>query len=209
MLGPERRRGEVAWRHRRAGLRPRGRRRDGHGGAPLQRPHPRGPGARWSGWTRPGATARRREERRRRRAPRHRSVADPIGHCRSAASSPASAATCPTRDRHQRRTRRARVETSDEWIRERTGIRQRHIAGAARDLRLHGHRGGARRAGATPGRGRSEVDAIILATATPDQAFPATARAGAGGARRDQGLRLRPLGRLHRLHLRAVAWPTR
>ena len=42
---PERRGGEIARRHRRAGLRPCGRCRDGHGGTPLQRPYPRGPGA--------------------------------------------------------------------------------------------------------------------------------------------------------------------
>ena len=77
------------------------------------------------------------------------------------------------------------VETSDAWIRERTGIRQRHIAQRARNLRVHGDQGGgggARRCR----RGRREVDAIIVATATPDQAFPATAMRvqaalGAGG----------------------------
>ncbi len=66
------------------------------------------------------------------------------------------------------------LDTSDEWIRERTGIRQRHIAGAGETAAMMGAeaaRAALRRAGAGP----DEVDAIILATSTPDQAFPATA----------------------------------
>jgi 3-oxoacyl-[acyl-carrier-protein] synthase III len=66
------------------------------------------------------------------------------------------------------------VETSDEWIRERTGIRQRYIAGPHETCAFMGTRaaGGAlEQAGAGP----EDVDAIILATSTPDQAFPATA----------------------------------
>ena len=66
------------------------------------------------------------------------------------------------------------VETSDEWIRERTGIRQRHIAAPHETAAFMGTaaaRAALADAGAEPG----EVDAIILATSTPDQAFPATA----------------------------------
>ena len=66
------------------------------------------------------------------------------------------------------------VETSDEWIRERTGIRQRHIAApheTAAYMGTEAARAALRHAGAEP----TEVDAIILATSTPDQAFPATA----------------------------------
>jgi 3-oxoacyl-[acyl-carrier-protein] synthase-3 len=66
------------------------------------------------------------------------------------------------------------VETSDEWIRERTGIRQRHIAApheTAAFMGTEAARGALRHAGAEP----ADVDAIILATSTPDQAFPATA----------------------------------
>ena len=66
------------------------------------------------------------------------------------------------------------VETSDEWIRERTGIRQRYIAAAHETAAFMGTeaaRAALRHAGAKP----AEVDAIILATSTPDQAFPATA----------------------------------
>ena len=67
-----------------------------------------------------------------------------------------------------------RLDTSDEWIRERTGIRQRHIAGAhetACDMAVAAARAALREAGAGP----DDVDAIVLATSTPDQAFPATA----------------------------------
>jgi 3-oxoacyl-[acyl-carrier-protein] synthase III len=66
------------------------------------------------------------------------------------------------------------VETSDEWIRERTGIRQRYIAAPHETAAFMGTEAGRaalRHAGAEP----AEVDAIILATSTPDQAFPATA----------------------------------
>ena len=66
------------------------------------------------------------------------------------------------------------VETSDEWIRERTGIRQRHIAQKHETcayMATAAARAALADASATP----AEVDAIILATATPDEAFPATA----------------------------------
>ena len=66
------------------------------------------------------------------------------------------------------------VETTDEWIRERTGIRQRHIAAPHETAAFMGT-AAARAALADAGAGPGEVDAIILATSTPDQAFPATA----------------------------------
>jgi len=66
------------------------------------------------------------------------------------------------------------VETTDEWIRERTGIRQRHIAEPHETAAFKGT-AAARAALADAGAGAGEVDAIILATSTPDQAFPATA----------------------------------
>jgi 3-oxoacyl-[acyl-carrier-protein] synthase III len=67
-----------------------------------------------------------------------------------------------------------RVETSDAWIRERTGIRQRHVANERESCAFMG--AAAARAALQDGRAEpSEVDAIILATSTPDQAFPATA----------------------------------
>src|SRR5689334_18962982 len=66
------------------------------------------------------------------------------------------------------------VETSDEWIRERTGIRQRYIASPHETAAFMGT-AAARAALAHANAEPSEVDAIILATSTPDQAFPATA----------------------------------
>jgi 3-oxoacyl-[acyl-carrier-protein] synthase-3 len=67
-----------------------------------------------------------------------------------------------------------KLETSDAWIADRTGIRQRHIAGERETCAFMGAEAASaamRDAGAGPG----DVDAIILATSTPDQAFPATA----------------------------------
>jgi 3-oxoacyl-[acyl-carrier-protein] synthase-3 len=67
-----------------------------------------------------------------------------------------------------------RVDTSDEWIRTRTGIRQRHIAAAdetTSDLALHA----AREAIAAAGMTVADIDAVIVATATPDMIFPSTA----------------------------------
>jgi len=66
------------------------------------------------------------------------------------------------------------VDTSDEWITERTGIRQRHIAAddqKTSDLAIEA----ARRALAHAKIDASEIDLIVLATATPDLTFPATA----------------------------------
>jgi len=66
------------------------------------------------------------------------------------------------------------LDTSDAWITERTGIRQRHIANAKETAAFMGTEA-ARAALADAGAEPSDVDAIILATSTPDQAFPATA----------------------------------
>jgi 3-oxoacyl-[acyl-carrier-protein] synthase-3 len=66
------------------------------------------------------------------------------------------------------------IETSDEWIVERTGIRARHFAAdgvACSDLALPA----ARAALAAAGRGCEDVDLIIVATSTPDMIFPSTA----------------------------------
>ncbi|WP_275266340.1 beta-ketoacyl-ACP synthase III [Rhodovastum atsumiense] len=78
-----------------------------------------------------------------------------------------------------------RVDTSDEWIRERSGIRQRHIAQPHETCTYMAVRA-ARAALADAGETPDQVDVIIVATATPDQAFPATAvrvqgELGAGG----------------------------
>lgn len=66
------------------------------------------------------------------------------------------------------------VDTSDEWIVERTGIRFRYIAGP--DETTGTLAADAARAALTAaGKAADEVDLIVLATATPDQTFPATA----------------------------------
>ena len=65
------------------------------------------------------------------------------------------------------------VDTSDEWILERTGIRFRHLAGPGETTGTLGA-DAARAALAAAGKEASEIDLIVLATATPDQTFPAT-----------------------------------
>ena len=67
-----------------------------------------------------------------------------------------------------------KMETSDEWIRQRTGIRQRHIA-ADGEFTSHLALKASERALAQAGVKASELDLIVLATATPDETFPATA----------------------------------
>src|SRR4051812_10998204 len=66
------------------------------------------------------------------------------------------------------------IETSDTWIRERTGIKQRHFAARHETCAFMGA-AAARAALEDAGATADDVDAIILATSTPDQAFPATA----------------------------------
>jgi 3-oxoacyl-[acyl-carrier-protein] synthase III len=66
------------------------------------------------------------------------------------------------------------LETSDEWIAQRTGIRQRHIA-APGELTSDLAVAAARAALADAGMGAEAIDLIVLATATPDHTFPATA----------------------------------
>jgi 3-oxoacyl-[acyl-carrier-protein] synthase-3 len=66
------------------------------------------------------------------------------------------------------------VDTSDDWIRERTGIRQRHFAAPHETTAFMGA-AAARAALADAGATAADVDGIILATSTPDQAFPASA----------------------------------
>ncbi len=67
-----------------------------------------------------------------------------------------------------------RMDTSDEWIRTRTGIRQRHIAGAdetSSSLALEASKA----AIASAGIAAQDIDLIIVATSTPDYIFPSTA----------------------------------
>ncbi|MFG1357885.1 beta-ketoacyl-ACP synthase III [Xanthobacter pseudotagetidis] len=66
-----------------------------------------------------------------------------------------------------------RVDTSDEWIVQRTGIRQRHVA-APGEFTSHLGLKAAERALANAGLAAADIDLIVLATSTPDQTFPAT-----------------------------------
>src|SRR5580698_2313239 len=66
------------------------------------------------------------------------------------------------------------VDTSDEWITTRTGIKERHVAAkheAASDLAIYAARRALQDAGIKP----ETVELIVLATATPDMFFPSTA----------------------------------
>ncbi len=72
------------------------------------------------------------------------------------------------------------VDTSDEWIVQRTGIRQRHIA-AEGELTSHLATHAAKAALAHAGIDAQSIDLIVLATSTPDNTFPATAVAVQSG----------------------------
>lgn len=63
------------------------------------------------------------------------------------------------------------LDTSDAWITERTGIKERRVGGTTRDLGIEASRGALEMAGVAAGR----LDAIVLATTTPDRVIPATA----------------------------------
>jgi 3-oxoacyl-[acyl-carrier-protein] synthase-3 len=64
----------------------------------------------------------------------------------------------------------ATMETSDEWIRERTGIHRRHIGSTTAELSIQSGRRAIEMAGIDP----SSIDALVLSTATPDRTVPAT-----------------------------------
>ncbi|MFO1200565.1 MAG: beta-ketoacyl-ACP synthase III [Burkholderiaceae bacterium] len=66
------------------------------------------------------------------------------------------------------------IETSDDWIVERTGIRQRYLAAAGQTSSMLGEQA-ARRALERAGIAAAELDLIIVATSTPDFVFPSTA----------------------------------
>ncbi len=65
----------------------------------------------------------------------------------------------------------ATLDTSDTWIAERTGIRERHIGGTTSSLAAQAGRQALERAGLGP----EDIDALVLATTTPDALVPATA----------------------------------
>jgi 3-oxoacyl-[acyl-carrier-protein] synthase III len=65
----------------------------------------------------------------------------------------------------------ATLDTSDTWITERTGIRERHVGGTTSSLAAEAGQQALERAGLTA----SDMDALVLATTTPDALVPATA----------------------------------
>ena len=62
------------------------------------------------------------------------------------------------------------MDTTDEWIRERTGIRERRVGGTTAGLSVESGRKAIEMSGVDP----SRIDALVLATTTPDRAVPAT-----------------------------------
>src|SRR5436190_8522595 len=67
-----------------------------------------------------------------------------------------------------------RVDTSDEWIRTRSGIRERRIAATSEKTSDLAEKA-ARAALAAAGIGSADIDLIVVATTTPDMMFPSTA----------------------------------
>ncbi|HEV3265095.1 MAG TPA: beta-ketoacyl-ACP synthase III [Acidimicrobiales bacterium] len=63
-----------------------------------------------------------------------------------------------------------RMDTNDAWIQERTGIRERRIGGTTSELAIEAGLAALERAGRRP----DEIDAVVLATTTPDQIVPGT-----------------------------------
>lgn len=68
----------------------------------------------------------------------------------------------------------ATVDTSDEWITQRTGIKERHIAAPGETTSMLGEKA-ARAALADAGLGPEDIDLVIVGTSTPDYTFPSTA----------------------------------
>ena len=62
------------------------------------------------------------------------------------------------------------IDTSDEWVRERTGIHRRHIGGSTAELSIASGAAALQMAGIDP----TTIDALVLATTTPDRTVPAT-----------------------------------
>jgi 3-oxoacyl-[acyl-carrier-protein] synthase-3 len=67
----------------------------------------------------------------------------------------------------------AMMDTSDEWIQERTGIRERRVGGSTALLSIESGRRAIETSGVDPG----SIDVLVLATTTPDQTVPATSAA--------------------------------
>ena len=74
------------------------------------------------------------------------------------------------------------VDTSDEWIVQRTGIKERHIAAEGETTSMLGEKA-ARDALANAGIAADDIDLIVVATSTPDWTFPSTATRDSSGSR--------------------------
>ena len=93
------------------------------------------------------------------------------------------------------------VDTNDEWIRERTGIRERRFAAreeALTDVALPACRRALEMAGCEP----SSIDLLIVATVTPDMSLPVVVGTACRHPRNAGCRRLRPVRRLYRVRLR-------
>ena len=95
----------------------------------------------------------------------------------------------------------ARLDTSDDWIVSRTGIRERRLGAPGETTSTMGAEA-VRRLMAQRGLGPDDVDALIVATVTPDMVFPATACLIQDQVGPPEHLGLRPLGGLLRIPLR-------
>ena len=62
------------------------------------------------------------------------------------------------------------LDTSDEWIKDRSGIGERHIGGTTAELSIQSGSAAIKMAGVDP----LEIDALVLSTTTPDRCVPAT-----------------------------------
>ena len=92
------------------------------------------------------------------------------------------------------------VETTDEWIMQRTGIRERHIVDpgvATSDLATMAAREAIKKAGLTP----DDIDVIVVGTVTPDMLFPSTACLVQAKIGAEQGVGIRSLGGVLRVHV--------
>ena len=64
----------------------------------------------------------------------------------------------------------AMMDTNDEWITERTGIKERHVGGSTASLSVESARKAIAMAGVDP----ESIDGLVLSTTTPDRTVPAT-----------------------------------
>jgi glycerol-3-phosphate acyltransferase PlsX len=106
----------------------------------------------------------------------------------------------PARARGREREFEASLDTSDEWIRSRSGIERRHFAAEGETtsaMAVTAARARAGGAGLTP----DDLDAVVVATSTPDLTFPSVATMVQARPRHAGGIRLRCAGGLRRIRL--------